>query len=672
MPKVVVLPEHVASQIAAGEVVERPASVVKELVENALDATATKIEIAIGSDCRDIRIADNGCGMAPEDAVLAFHRHATSKLKQVEDLWALKSLGFRGEALPSIASVAKVTCYTRTLDANSGHRIQCADGQCTAVESGCAPGTVMEITDLFYNVPARLNFLKKPATEFAHIDEIVKTLALAYPGVAFHLSHGGRTALRSSGSGSLPQVMAEVDMHTSNVELATLDYTDDRFNIRVYGHLVKPPHFRGDRKGILSIVNRRPVRCALTYKALDYAYSDLIPRGRHPVAIVCIEIDPAMVDVNIHPTKKEIKYSQGNDIYLCIQRSLMQALRSERQMHAVSAQESFEFTPPTGAEDLTFSQARSFSPGIAVSNSPAARVSHQHYAGSASIGETETASLETASAFPRADTHPGPANLIQYARLHDANATALTAQSALIVKEAGFELEPSFYNRTEQLSLKEEFSRLNEALRQSNKDTAAKNVRSPQLPSGWRLAGYIHNTYIVLETPEGLAIVEQHIAHERTLYERILQGQAVPGRITDNSQRLVISVPLHLTPQQRIVVQEHGNELELLGFEFAEAEDETISCVQVPLELANQDYATIIHTMLEDLSTADNTNLDLEATKSIACQSAIKNGMPLSESDIIKLVADWFASPRRETCPHGRPVMLAFPMERLFQLFHPA
>ncbi len=330
MPKVFVLPDHIASQIAAGEVVERPASVVKELVENSLDAGATQIEISIGSSCRDIRIADDGYGMEPEDAVLAFQRHATSKIRSADDLWTLTSFGFRGEAVPSIASVSKVTCYTRTRDAQTGSRIETADGKISCVETGCAPGTIMEITDLFYNVPARLNFLKKAATEFAHIQEALQGLAVAYPGVAFHLMNNGETELRTSGSGDVGQVLRETGLLGGQESLCDVDFEDSKSGLRVTGKVAKPVHFRGDRKGILSLVNKRPVRCHLTYKALDYAYSDLIPRGRYPLAVVAIEIDADKVDVNIHPTKKEIKYSNGNDVYMAIQRALVHALREAR------------------------------------------------------------------------------------------------------------------------------------------------------------------------------------------------------------------------------------------------------------------------------------------------------------------------------------------------------
>ncbi|MBX9771699.1 MAG: DNA mismatch repair endonuclease MutL [Candidatus Obscuribacterales bacterium] len=235
MPKVLVLPDHVASQIAAGEVVERPSSVVKELVENSIDAGSTMIEIAISSGCRDIRIADDGCGMTPEDAVLAFHRHATSKLKSADDLWSLQTMGFRGEALPSIASVSRMVCTTRTADSETGTKVEAYDGQVKAGETGCAKGTVIEVFDLFYNVPARLKFLRKPQTEFAHIFETVQALAVAFNNVAFSLINDGEVIMRTAGSGQLQQTLVESKFFSGQEELLKVESSINLNGTRVHG-----------------------------------------------------------------------------------------------------------------------------------------------------------------------------------------------------------------------------------------------------------------------------------------------------------------------------------------------------------------------------------------------------------------------------------------------------
>lgn len=331
MNKITILPDHVASQIAAGEVVERPSSVVKELVENAIDSGATSIDIEISKDARDIRVADNGCGMSPEDATLAFQRHATSKLTSATDLESLSTLGFRGEALPSIASISKFTCLTRPTEAATGTRIEVEDSKIKAVETGCSTGTVMDVRDLFFNVPARLKFLKRATTEIGHIQEIVQSLALSYPQIAFELKFGGSTKLKTSGCGDLLRSIVETKLVKDEANLCKIELNDTVAGVSVFGYAARPTQFRGDRKGILTFVNGRPVRCPLTLKALDYAYSDLIPRGKYPLAVVSIELPQNEIDVNIHPTKKEIKYSNSHNVYTTLHRAIGNALREPRK-----------------------------------------------------------------------------------------------------------------------------------------------------------------------------------------------------------------------------------------------------------------------------------------------------------------------------------------------------
>lgn len=652
MPKVSVLPDYIASQIAAGEVVERPSSVVKELVENAIDAGAKNISISISEGCRNISVADDGHGMHPEDAVLAFHRHATSKLSSAEDLWTLSSLGFRGEALPSIASVSKVTCFTRLSDAASGFRIEAFEGKITSTETGCSKGTVMEVIDLFYNVPARLKFLKKASTEFAHIQEIIQSLAIAYPHVALTVENEGSVQMRTSGTGDLATVARESKLFTGNETLIEVNNLDVTHGVKVRGLIAKPVHFRGDRKGILTTVNNRPVRCPLTYKALEYAYSDLIPRGRHPFAVIAIEIDPAHVDVNIHPTKKEIKYSQGNEVYLTIQRAIVTALRT---------------LPPT-------SRVQPFIPHVAQSASMAAL----------SLMPSADEHVELVSPQARTfeeETFTTPDAQIAYARFERATGLDEVSETQL----AGF---TETVARPKQLGFRDRLSYTFNASPTSAAENAYVNEMPPsfevkkseietreqsrQLPDGWKLLAYLKNSYFLIESEQGLEIVEQHIAHERVLYERLLAAQNTPGRTTDLTQHLLISTPLRLSAEQEACLKENCEALKPLGFEFDLNEGEGIICTQVPLELAHKNYEAAIQELLDQLIVCDHANIILEATKSIACQSAVKNGMTLSEESIISLLCDWLATPRNDTCPHGRPVRMSFSMDKLFQMFHPA
>lgn len=602
MPKVLVLPDHVASQIAAGEVVERPSSVVKELVENAIDAGSTMIEIAISSGCRDIRVADDGYGMTAEDTVLAFHRHATSKLKSADDLWSLQTMGFRGEALPSIASVSRVICSTRTKDSETGTKVAAYDGQVQAVETGCAKGTVIEVFDLFYNVPARLKFLRKPQTEFAQIFDTVQALAIAFNNVAFSLISDGEVIMRTAGSGQLQQALVESKFFSGQEELLKVESNNSLNGTRVIGFVARPKHFRGDRKGIVSIVNNRPVRCPLTLKALDNAYNDLIPRGRYPLAAIFVTIDPAEMDINVHPTKKEIKYTKANDIYLSIYRAIKDS---------------------------------------------------------------------TSKVF---QTEP---------RMLDIQPEMSDVASSLTIAEPVNRFD---YSATRQLDLSDRLSYIPPVSRSASSTSAAQTTTgiatapAPQtpatLPPDWRLLGYLQNTYFLLETSEGLEIVEQHIAHERVLYERLLANQKSNDTRADNIQKLALPLPLDLSNEQQAWLSDNIKLMNSLGFNF-DIKDAQSACIQLPASLAQANRRETIQAIIESLRVDDaltEGNLDprLEATKSVACQSAIKNGMQLNQSDIIDLLAAWDKTPRNDTCPHGRPVRLKLSMEKLFQMFHPA
>jgi DNA mismatch repair protein MutL len=690
MPKVAVLPDHIASQIAAGEVVERPASVIKELVENSIDAGATHIEITVSQDMRDIRVADNGFGMDPEDAVLAFQRHATSKLASADDLSSLMTLGFRGEALPSIASISRFTCYTRTKDAETGTKVEVREGNVLATETGCSQGTVMEIADLFYNVPARLKFLKKATTEFGHSQEIVQSLAVAHPNIVIELRRGDTVAFRTGGTGDTAQAATDAKLFSGNESFCEVTGSDERFGLTVTGVVARPNHFRGDRKGILSVVNQRPVRCPLTYKALEYAYSDLIPRGRHPFAVINIQIDPEHIDVNIHPTKKEIKYTDSNAIYMALHRAIGDALRQPRRelMEAMNQarENENEHAPRITFDNTDLSQRLNERDKSETQEREAQLLA----AGSHASG----AVLQSLKMYSRDESADSNAPHM----LYDAPAAGFEKRYDFapgsgddtnnrfndLSNSSGSELRerPSTYDagsRTsiEQLSFRSELDYVpsQKSVIQTFDQPSETMLSLPldeeiSLPAGWRLAGYIHNTYFLFETPDGMEVIEQHIAHERTLYERILATQTTRGRISENAQRLCISSPLNLSAQQAEVLKLSSDGLETLGFEF-EFSDDAISCTQVPLELAHQNYANIIHKMVEDLSDVEAANIELEATKSIACQSAIKNGMHLSTNDIIKLVSAWLKTPRHDTCPHGRPVRLKLSMNRLFEMFHP-
>lgn len=329
MGRIVQLSKNVINQIAAGEVIERPYSVVKELVENSVDAGATRVSIDISNDCRDIRVADNGSGIHPDDVILAFSKHATSKIQTGDDLYNVKTMGFRGEALASIISISKLTCVTRTKDFDSGLKVECENSEVKQTKTGCAVGTIMEIKDLFYNIPARLKFLKSAKTEFAYISELVQSLALVHSDVSFELKNNGKLTLKTTGQGNLPQTMKEVFSEDVNKNFREVLKADELSGLKISGYISTPDYTRSSKKDYYMYVNSRIVKCPVFQKSVDMVYKNLIG-NRYPFIVLNLELPPEDVDVNVHPTKKEVRYKNPNQIFNFIYSAINNALSSSK------------------------------------------------------------------------------------------------------------------------------------------------------------------------------------------------------------------------------------------------------------------------------------------------------------------------------------------------------
>ena len=330
MGRIIQLSKNVINQIAAGEVIERPFSVVKELVENSVDAGATKISIDIENDCRNIRVADNGSGIQPDDILLAFTKHATSKIQTGDDLYCVTTMGFRGEALASIISISKLTCITRTEDFDYGTKVECENSEVKQTKTGCAIGTIMEIKDLFYNIPARLKFLKSAKTEYAYISELVKSLALIRPNVSFELRNNGKTTLKTSGQGSLVQTMKELFSENVEKNFREVLKTDTISGLKISGFISTPNYTRSSKNDYYLYVNSRIVKCPVFQKSIDMVYKNLIG-NRYPFIVLNLELPPEDVDVNVHPTKKEVKYKNPNQIFNFIYSAVDSALSCRKQ-----------------------------------------------------------------------------------------------------------------------------------------------------------------------------------------------------------------------------------------------------------------------------------------------------------------------------------------------------
>lgn len=326
MKRIKQLSKHLINQIAAGEVIERPASVVKELVENSIDAGATKISIEVTNECRDLRIADNGSGIHPDDILLAFSKHATSKIESDEDLFAISTLGFRGEALASIISIAKLTCTTRTKDFDYGTKVECENSEVKTVQTGCAVGTIMEIKNLFFNLPARLKFLKNPKTEFSYIQELIQSIAIANPNISFELKNNGKTIIKTTGQNNLKIAIREVYSQDVVDNLKEVLKTDKLSGFKISGFVSTPDYTRSSKKSYHIYINSRMVKCPVLQKSIDTAYKNLLGIGKYPFIVVNLELPSSEIDVNVHPTKKEVRYKNTNQVFNFVYSAIDMAL----------------------------------------------------------------------------------------------------------------------------------------------------------------------------------------------------------------------------------------------------------------------------------------------------------------------------------------------------------
>ena len=361
MGRIIQLSKNVINQIAAGEVIERPYSVVKELVENSIDAGATRISVEVANECRDLRIADNGSGIHPEDIMLAFSKHATSKIKTGEDLYDIHTMGFRGEALASIISISKLTCITRTKEFEFGTKVECQNSEVKQVQTGCAVGTIMEIKDLFYNLPARLKFLKSPKTELSYITEFLQSISLIHPGISFELKFNGKQIFKTTAQNDQLQTIKELFSTEVTSSLKPVLRTDKLSGLKISGFVSSPDYTRSSKKDYYMYVNYRLVKCPAFQKAIDTVYRNLIGNTRFPFIVLNLEIPPSDVDVNVHPTKKEVRYRNPNQIFNFIYSSVDAALKSIKENEELPRVETKD-SEPIPAQETYIEQEDAYVP----------------------------------------------------------------------------------------------------------------------------------------------------------------------------------------------------------------------------------------------------------------------------------------------------------------------
>lgn len=592
MARIKQLSKHLINQIAAGEVIERPSSVVKELTENSVDAGATKISIEINNDCRDIRVADNGCGIYPDDIMLAFSKHATSKIATDEDLFNIHTLGFRGEALSSIISISKLTCTTRTADFDTGTKVKCENSEVKQVETGCAIGTIMDIRDLFYNIPARLKFLKSSNTEFSYIQELVQSIALAHPECSFELKKNGKIVLKTSGQNNLLQTIKEVYSTDIISNLKEVLKTDQLAGMKISGYVSTPNYTRSSKKGYHIYINGRTVKCPVFQKAIDTAYKSLIANGKYPFVVLNLELPPADVDVNVHPTKKEVRYKNTNQVFNFIFASIQAGLTNyiERQSARSFDPQSFTPQPVQQSNVVDFVQPKLESSG-------------EIY-------------------FDKKD------------------------DTIYVSDKLMQEGEENFSQQKEEKTEQRQFF------------VPVEKEPEPEE----NIIGQYKNTYILVEKEDGLEIIDQHIAEERYIYEKLMAEKNIV------SQMLFVSDVVPVSSTEAELIKENIDKFEKFGFGIEFLKENELIFRKVPQMIAKVNPKEILADILANIE-GNIDRLEEHILITTACKASVKAGQKLSTWQMQEIVKKWRTTKMPYTCPHGRPVVKFFPHKEIAGFF---
>lgn len=643
-----VLDEVTANQIAAGEVVERPVNVVKELVENSVDAGAHEVEIEIADGGMTyIRVTDNGSGMTAEDAKMSIIRHATSKISNVDNIYHIASLGFRGEALPSIMSVSRSSITTRRPEDVEGTVIDIKGGVVEYVHAAGTPaGTTVEVRELFYNVPARKKFLKSERTESARINTMVGKLALANPDVAFRLINNGRVVIETPGNGRLLDVVSALYGVKTAGEM--LEVKEEGENIFLNGLISKPSLLKSSRQFQTLIINRRVIESSVISKAVDNAYHSLLPKNGYPLLVLSFDVPPESIDVNVHPQKREIKFSDEQMAFRTVYHAVLRTLTSQSDADSIAR----EMIKDPGHQVL----------GEMDVNPVNVKVEDQkplHDIGLAmETGEAKTPSVPDS----------WRAHLEEYSQQQKGSSSSGTGKNSETMRET---FQPSVGSR-EILSDKPFFKREDQEDHQESEDQktisegvlfeSEKEEAETVIP-----LGQVADCFILCQHGKDLFIIDQHAAHERVRYDKLAErAEGIPV------QKLLIPHLIHVEPDDILILQDHENELLKLGITFEQAGPDVIRVTGAPEDFADDELLRVIRDILvayhdEDMVSPETLRHRMMAYA--ACRGAIKRGDPLNIRQMKELITDLFHTSRPFVCPHGRPTIVRFTPEELGRLF---
>ncbi len=654
-----ILSEQLAAQIAAGEVIERPSSVVKELIENAIDAGASEVRVEVrDGGKRLIRVSDNGSGIPSTEAELAFTHHATSKIESSDDLFALHTLGFRGEALPSIAAVAHVTMLTRSANEEVGIELKLSNGRVTARTPHAAPpGTVVTVENLFHNIPARLKFMKSTVTESGHIHELVSRYALAFPTIRFSLTSENRLAFQSAGNGSMADVLVAVygietakqmleipnpnlqphkgaatlspNLQSPNLQSPNLQSPQSpqspTSSIQVHGYISSPSLHRANRSQMVFFVNGRLVQDRSVTYAVSEAYHTLLPVGRYPMCILKIDLPADHVDVNVHPTKAEVKFREPHVVFSTVQRAVRRVLLTQTEVPSLASAPDWS-TAGERPADLR------------------------------NIGQLGMEIQRTEVASPTSQV-PGPTSDVQ--------------RSISGVQSPPSNLQSPISN------LQSPVSNLQSPTQPPDQATIRPSDHPTNSLPMLRVLGQVARTYIVAEGPEGIFLIDQHAAHERVLYERFQRERAERGLST---QSLLEPLPLELSPRQAALLDEQLGLLSEVGFQIEPFGGTTYLLRAVPSIMTEGDPRQSLSIILDEMvgerdplhsGPGDPLHGQREAMliASVCKQAAIKAGRVMNLPEMQELIQQLEHSESPRTCPHGRPTVIRLGLDQLAREF---
>ncbi len=639
MGKIVLLDDLLSNKIAAGEVVERPASVVKELVENSIDANSTVIEIYVTeAGLESIRIIDNGDGMEDDDALNAFHRHATSKIKDENDLFRIRTLGFRGEALPSIASVSKFELKTSTGE-GPGTRLLLEGGKVITHESfSSRKGTDMTVSELFFNTPARLKYVKSVHTELGNITDVVNRLALSHPNVSFKLVHNDRTLLQTSGNGNPLQVLAGIyGIQTAQkmlpFEASTLDFS-------IKGYAGHPEMTRASRNYMTILVNGRFIKNYLIAKAIMEGYHTLLPIGRYPIAMLNIEMDPLLVDVNVHPSKMEVRFSKEQELMELISETIRNTFKKETLIPMGSPVKRDEKAKIEQTQ-FTFTEERTKEPEPQKQVPPIVKANE----GFSVIYE--------------------PPETEQPKREVDAPSSIKLYENATESIEVQEETEPTISSEPGSETIGTIVERKEEELKPVQENQDSQESRIPPLYP----IGQLHGTYILAQNDQGLYMIDQHAAQERIKYEYFKHKV---GEVNKELQEMLVPMTLEYSTDEFVKLEEHKEELEEVGV-FLEPFGLNSYIVRAhPTWFPNGMEETIIDEMVHQVLTmkkVDIKKLREEAAIMMSCKGSIKANRHLRNDEISALLEELRHTNDPFTCPHGRPIIVHYSIYELEKMF---